>query len=31
LLSYEFGIAARAPDRTVTPMAGGPPLYAWYF
>jgi hypothetical protein len=31
LLSYEFAIAARDPDRTVVPIAGGRPLYAWYF
>ncbi|WP_375539972.1 class I SAM-dependent methyltransferase [Rugamonas brunnea] len=31
LLSYEFAIVARAPDRTLAPVEGGPPLYAWYF
>jgi SAM-dependent methyltransferase len=31
LLSYEFAIAARTPDRTLFPIAGGPPLYVWYF
>lgn len=31
LLSYEFGIPARAPEHTVLPVEGGPPLYIWYF
>ncbi len=31
LISYEFNIAAKAPDKIVTPAGSGPPLYIWYF
>lgn len=31
LVSYEFDIAARPPDRTITTTAGAPALFAWYF
>lgn len=31
LLSYEFDIAARAPDKTIAATEGGPALYVWYF
>jgi SAM-dependent methyltransferase len=31
LFSYEFAIEARAPDRTLLPLPGGPALYVWYF
>ena len=31
LLSYEFAIDARAPDRTIHATAGGRALYIWYF
>src|SRR5471030_2616662 len=31
LLSYEFEIAARAPDKTILTTSGATPLYVWYF
>ena len=31
LLSYEFGIAAQAPDLTIVPAGRGPALYGWHF
>jgi hypothetical protein len=31
LMSYEFAIHARAPDRTIHATEGGVPLYIWYF
>jgi SAM-dependent methyltransferase len=31
LVSYEFAIAARAPDRSLVPTPGGPHLYIWDF
>lgn len=31
LLSYEFEIDARAPDKTILTTAGATPLYVWYF
>ena len=31
LLSYEFGIAARAPDKTIAATECGPLLYVWFF
>ncbi|MGK5078996.1 class I SAM-dependent methyltransferase [Janthinobacterium sp. HLX7-2] len=31
LLSYEFKIAAREPDKTIAATAGGPLLYIWCF
>jgi hypothetical protein len=31
LISYEFAIHARAPDRTIHATQGGVPLYIWYF
>jgi SAM-dependent methyltransferase len=31
LVSYEFAIAARAPDRSMVPTPGGPHLYIWDF
>lgn len=31
LLSYEFDIPVKAPDRTIVVKAGGPALYVWYF
>ena len=31
LISYEFAIHARAPDRTIHATQGGLPLYIWYF
>lgn len=31
LLSYEFIIADRSPDRTVYPTEGGPALHIWHF
>ena len=31
LVSYEFAIELRAPDRTIHATEGGPPLYIWYF
>ncbi|MFC0250328.1 class I SAM-dependent methyltransferase [Massilia consociata] len=31
LVSYEFVIDARLPDRTVYPTMGGPALYIWHF
>jgi SAM-dependent methyltransferase len=31
LVSYEFNIAAKAPDKTVAATPLGPPLYVWYF
>ena len=31
LLSYEFIIADRSPDRTVYPTEDGPPLHIWHF
>jgi SAM-dependent methyltransferase len=31
LVSYEFTIAARAPDRSLAPTPGGPRLYIWDF
>jgi energy-coupling factor transporter transmembrane protein EcfT len=31
LVSFEFRIAAKAPDRTVSTGPSGPPIYVWYF
>jgi SAM-dependent methyltransferase len=31
LLSYEFDIAAQAPDLTIVPPGRGPSLYGWHF
>jgi cyclopropane fatty-acyl-phospholipid synthase-like methyltransferase len=31
LISYEFAIHDRAPDRTIHATEGGVPLYIWYF
>ncbi len=31
LLSYEFGIAEKAPDLTILPAGRGPSLYGWHF
>ncbi|MDB5909148.1 MAG: SAM-dependent methyltransferase [Massilia sp.] len=31
LLSYEFGIAEKAPDLTIVPTGRGPSLYGWRF
>jgi hypothetical protein len=31
LLSYEFAIAAKAPDLTIMPTGPGPALYGWHF
>jgi SAM-dependent methyltransferase len=31
LLSYEFAIEGRAPDRAIHPTVGGPVLYVWQF
>lgn len=31
LLSYEFGIAAKAPDLSIAPKGAGPSLYGWHF
>lgn len=31
LLSYEFGVVAKAPDKTVATTPTGPALYVWYF
>jgi SAM-dependent methyltransferase len=31
LLSYEFAIAAKAPDLTIMPTGPGPVLYGWHF
>jgi SAM-dependent methyltransferase len=31
LLSYEFAIAAKAPDLTIMPTGSGPALYGWHF
>jgi SAM-dependent methyltransferase len=31
LVSYEFSIPAKAPDKTVSVTPIGPPLYVWYF
>jgi hypothetical protein len=31
LISYEFAIDARAPDRTIHATENGPALYIWYF
>jgi SAM-dependent methyltransferase len=31
LLSYEFGIADKAPDLTIVPTGRGPALYGWHF
>jgi hypothetical protein len=31
LISYEFSIPCRAPDRTIAPTALGPSLFVWYF
>jgi hypothetical protein len=31
LLSYEFLITEKAPDISIVPTGGGPPLYVWHF
>jgi hypothetical protein len=31
LVSYEFAVPGREPDRTLAPTAGGPLLYIWHF
>ena len=31
LLSYEFGIAEKAPDLTIVPAGRGPSIYGWHF